>query len=122
MLPTFKEEQKVRIWDHHSPKRFDVVVFQPTEEGEPEYLKRVIGLPGETISYRKGLLYINDRVVPDTFSKETEDFEWSAIQEDVIPTDHYFVLGDNRMVSKDSRSFGVISIKQIKGIVKEEKN
>lgn len=86
------------------------------------YLKRIIGLPGEKIAYRNGVLYINERVITDPFARITDNFEWSMIQKEAIPEGHYFVLGDNRLISKDSRSFGVISEKQIKGIVKEEKD
>lgn len=120
MLPTFHESEVVQVWQHRSPKRFDVVVFQPKEKNEPMYLKRVIGLPGETVSYRNGVLYINEREVADPFGELTEDFDWSMIRSTPIPEGCYFVLGDNRMISKDSRTFGVISQQQIKGIIKEE--
>lgn len=120
MLPTFRESEVVQVWKHRSPQRFDVVVFQPMEESEPMYLKRVIGLPGEQVAYRQGILYINEQPIPDPFADLTEDFEWKLVLAQPIPEDCYFVLGDNRMISKDSRSFGVISEKQIQGIVKEE--
>lgn len=120
MLPTFHESEVVQVWKHRTPQRFDVVVFQPMEENEPMYLKRVIGLPGEQVAYRQGILYINEQPIADSFARLTEDFEWALIQAHPIPEDCYFVLGDNRMISKDSRSFGVISEKQIQGIVKEE--
>ncbi|MEO1772693.1 signal peptidase I [Enterococcus sp. 665A] len=118
MFPTFQENQVVKVSAHHAPKRFEVIVFQPKKEDEPMYLKRVIGLPGERIVYRKHQLYINGKKIKDPFANETEDFDWSSDQLE-IPQGHYFVLGDNREISKDSRSFGLISKKQIKGIIKE---
>ena len=119
MNPTFWEQEIVQVKAHHKPERFDVVVLHPPSDPEELYLKRVIGLPEEQISYRKGRLLVNGKVVHDEFSEQTEDFEWGQIYNQPIPKGYYFVLGDNRMISKDSRSFGLVSEKQILGIVKE---
>ena len=120
MNPTFWEQEVVQVKAHHKPERFDVVVLHPPDDPESLYLKRVIGLPGERISYRRGRLFVNGKAVHDEFSERTEDFEWQQISSQSIPEGYYFVLGDNRMISKDSRIFGLVSEKQILGIVKEE--
>ena len=81
--------------------RFDIVVIKI----EDNYLiKRIIGLPGESIMYEESKLYINGRNIEDKFSKTvTEDFE-----EVKLESDEYFLMGDNRFESQDSRAFGPI--------------
>ncbi|WP_347565215.1 signal peptidase I [Candidatus Enterococcus moelleringii] len=119
MNPTFWEEEVVQVKAHHSPRRFDVVVLHPPNDPEALYLKRVVGLPGERLDYQDGQLFVNGKPVTDEFAEQTEDFVWEQVSTALIPEDHYFVLGDNRAVSMDSRSFGFVSEKQILGIIKE---
>ena len=82
------------------PKRGDIIVFPFPDNPDETYIKRVIGLPGETIEGKDGLVYINGEPL-------TEDYVSSEMEEDfgpyVIPEDSYFVLGDNRYVSLDAR-------------------
>lgn len=119
MNPTFWEQEVVQVKAHHKPERFDVVVLHPPDNPEDLYLKRVIGLPTERIDFQNGCLFVNGRLIEDSFAKQTEDFFWEQIYKQPIPKGYYFVLGDNRMISKDSRIFGLVSEKQILGIVKE---
>ena len=119
MNPTFWEQEVVQVKAHHKPERFDVIVLHPPDDPESLYLKRVIGLPGERIDYQDGKLLVNHKSIYDDFSYETEDFVWEQIASEPIPKGYYFVLGDNRMISKDSRIFGLVLEKQILGIVKE---
>ena len=88
-------------------KRFDIVVVKT----RGEYLiKRIIGLPGEKVSYKDNKLYINDKYIKEDFShKETNDFEV------IVPKGKYYVLGDNRTNSTDSRIIGAIPKKNILG-------
>ena len=91
-------------------KRFDVVVVNKNVEGN-NLIKRVIGLPGETIRYKNNVLYINDEIVEDPYAYGvTNNF-----QEITLGNDEYFVMGDNRAVSLDSRSFGVITKEEMEG-------
>ena len=89
-------------------ERFDIVVIHYRDE---YLIKRVIGLPGETVAYLDNQLYINGKKVAEDFEHEkTSDF--SEIK---VPDDEYFVLGDNRVNSTDSRIIGTISREDIKG-------
>lgn len=119
MNPTFWEQEVVQVKAHRKPKRFDVVVLHPPDNPSDLYLKRVIGLPGERIDYRNGQLFVDHQPIQDTFAEETDSFAWELFSEKPIPSGSYFVLGDNRAVSKDSRIFGLVQEKQIIGIVKE---
>ena len=88
--------------------RYDIVVLDTKEE---ELIKRVYGLPGEKISIEKGNIYINDKKIEDVYAYgETSDYESITLGED-----EYFVLGDNRAVSLDSRRIGPVKKNQIKG-------
>ena len=88
-------------------KRFDIVVV----DGEDEYLiKRVIGLPGETIEYKDNKLYVNGKLVKDKYGKkDTKDFKTK------VPKGSYFVMGDNRDNSLDSRYFGAFKKNKVLG-------
>ena len=94
-------------------ERFDIVVVNSNGE---KIIKRVIGLPGEKVEYRNNKLYINDQEVAENFKhKTTKDFTLEDIKVDVIPKNYYFVVGDNRPNSKDSRIIGLIHKSQIMG-------
>ena len=93
-------------------KRFDIVVVRNSEDGD-KIIKRVIGLPNEVIQYSENRLYINGNLVETDFSLgNTGNFKI------VTEEDEYFVLGDNREVSKDSRVLGNFDKKDILGRVK----
>lgn len=94
-------------------KRFDVVVIKYNNE---RLVKRIIGLPGEQVKYRNNHLYINGKKVEEEFIKEdTENFNITELGYNRIPKDYYFVVGDNRDNSLDSRYIGLIKKDQIKG-------
>ena len=106
-----------------SPKRNDIVTFK--DSNKKRFVKRVIGLPGESIDYLNGYLYINGESYTETFldGTKTSNFMFSDIcnkkdcPDGKIPEDYYLVLGDNRPESQDSRdpSIGLVSKKQIDG-------
>ena len=95
-------------------KRFDIVVIDYSEK---PLIKRVIGLPGEKIEYKDDKLYVNGKYIKEKFERngETLDYSISEIGYDTIPEDMYFVLGDNRINSSDSRSIGLIKKDEIEG-------
>ncbi len=93
--------------------RFDIAVADV--DGE-RLIKRVIGLPGETVEYIDNNLYINGELVVENFKHtDTDDFALSEINHEVIPDNFYFLVGDNRGNSKDSRTIGLIHQSKIIG-------
>lgn len=101
-------------YNSSSIKRFDIVIIK---DGKEEIIKRIIGLPGEHISYKNNKLYVNDKVVEETFDfRDTNDFNLEEICTCLsIPKGKYLVLGDNRPISKDSRVIGLIDEDDILG-------
>lgn len=116
MEPTLHEGQYLliskqthKIWPL---KRGDVVVFQYPRNLKKNYIKRVIGLPGEKVKFRNNQLYINDELVPEPWlSRQTQGTsgEWQ------LGEDEYFVMGDNRNNSSDSRAWGSVNSRLIIG-------
>ncbi len=96
-------------------KRFDVVVIDWNGE---KLVKRVIGLPGEHVEYKDGNLYIDGELVEENFTHgDTDNFKLEEIGYLTIPGDKYFVVGDNRENSTDSRYIGLIDEEDILGSV-----
>lgn len=94
------------------PKRYDIIVF-PFQYSDEFYIKRIIGLPGETVQIdADGVIYINGEVLPEGYGKEVILDPGRAIEPIVLGDDEYFVLGDNRNNSADSRSNMVGNIKR----------
>ncbi len=90
-------------------KRFDIVVIKKNNE---YLIKRIIGCPGEKITYKDNKLYVNEELIEENFlHKKTDDYDL----EEIIPDNYYFVVGDNRIDSLDSRYIGLISKKEILG-------
>ena len=92
------------------PERFDVVIcdYPNTDDGMYR-VKRVIGLPGETIELKKGELYVNGEFVEQNFEMTPNETDFGLF---TVPEGHYFVMGDNRNNSKDSRSEEVGNVKR----------
>ena len=111
MTPTLNDGEILVLNKLSGINRYDIVVVSKSVANE-EIIKRVIGLPGDSIEVNNGILYINDEEVEDIYgSGETNDFK-----KVFLGKDEYWVMGDNRTVSFDSRSFGKISKKDIKGV------
>lgn len=101
-------------YNNNTIKRFDIIVLK---DGDDEIIKRIIGLPGEHISYKNNNLYVDDTVVEQNYTfRDTKDFNLEEICTcSIIPEGKYLVLGDNRPISKDSRQIGLVDIDNIVG-------
>jgi signal peptidase I len=101
------------------PERGDVVVFEPPGSDGEEYIKRIIGLPGEEVSVREGKVYIDGAMLSESYISETLRTSGGGFLNDnataIVPNDNYFVLGDNRIASSDSRMWGFVNIDRITG-------
>jgi signal peptidase I len=97
----------------HQPNYGDIVVFH--ESADQDWIKRVIGRPGDTIQFKNGVLYRNGKVVPEPYIKEKMAPDQSNYGPYHIPQGELFLMGDNRNVSQDSRVIGPVKISQVVG-------
>ncbi|MDZ5470244.1 signal peptidase I [Bacillus sp. 31A1R] len=130
MMPTLQDGNKLVVnklgYQVGELNRFDVIVFHANKE--EDYVKRIIGLPGDKIEYIEDQLYINGEEIAEPFLEKyrdqsldgrlTGDFTLTELTgEETVPEGSLFVLGDNRLGSWDSRHFGFISVEQVVGKV-----
>ncbi|RLC74556.1 MAG: signal peptidase I [Chloroflexi bacterium] len=115
MEPTLHNEQylvisKVTYWVH-PPERGDIIVFQPPNNPDEDYIKRVVGLPGEQVEIRDGAIWVDGDFLEETYIANSTPYSgaWSLGEKE------FFVLGDNRGNSSDSHSWGLLPQKNIIG-------
>lgn len=97
----------------HDPERYDIIVFPFRYEDNTFYIKRIIGLPGETVQIDdEGNILINGEVLPEGYGREVIDNPGRAYEEIQLGDDEYFVMGDNRNNSTDSRDPSVGNIRR----------
>jgi len=124
MHPTFEDGDRLILdrisFNFRDPERFEVIVFEPTNYPKEHFIKRVIGLPGETVQVIDGYFYINgEKLEGDIYGNEVMEYGLRADEPVTLGPDEYFCVGDNRNHSNDSRSVqvGNVSKKQILGRV-----
>jgi signal peptidase I len=117
MEPSLHSDQRLVVekvsYRFHGPQRFDVVILKLPSQGDELLIKRVVGLPGETVEIRDGQVYINGEPLVESFING--DTRPGRNEHVIVPPLHVFVLGDNRNHSNDSRSFGPVPIENIVG-------
>lgn len=97
----------------HDPERYDIIVFRFLGEKDTFYIKRVIGLPGETVQIdEEGKIYVEGEAIDDFYGKEVIENPGRAYEPITLGKDEYFVLGDNRNNSTDSRDPSVANIRR----------
>ena len=102
------------------PKRGDVIIFKSPKNKDIDYIKRIIGLPGDRVRLTSSKFYVNDQLVDETqyLSPTLFTFGGSYLRENqeiVVPQNYYFVVGDNRPHSSDSREFGPVPLEDFIG-------
>src|SRR5699024_4220253 len=141
MDPTLADGQKLIVSKVFQPERFDIITTVEPNDSSKVAVKRLIGLPGDTIEYKNDQLYINGKTYNEPYLKDfkakfvkdrlQEEYSYSSdYQQEAevvsnftpdfsvkVPTGKYFVMGDNRLVSMDSREFGFITKKLMRGEV-----
>lgn len=95
------------------PKRGDIIVFKPNgNENARSYIKRIIGLPGETVQIKDGKIYIDGKILEEDYETTAIEDAGTAAEEIDLGGDEYFVLGDNRKNSEDSRMADIGNVKR----------
>jgi len=116
MEPNLHTDQRLVVekvsYRLHSPHRGDVVVIRMPEHGPELLIKRIIGLPGETIEVRSGVVYINGQPLEEDYLVRKTA---GAYGPTTVPEGYVFVMGDNRGASNDSRIFGPVSLDRVVG-------
>ena len=121
MLPSLESRQyvlaRIARKGQAAPERGRIVLLRnPLERGR-NLAKRVVGLPGETVSLDKGVTYVDGRILPEPYLKGARTAAATRLTEWVMGDDEYFVMGDNRADSLDSRTFGPVHRSLIRGLI-----
>ena len=104
-----------------TPERGDIIVFKYPKDEKRDFIKRVIGIPGDLLEVRHQKIFINGKPYEDSHARHTEKPSESALvpRDDfgpvLVPDDHLFMMGDNRENSQDSRYWGFLDVKKVRG-------
>lgn len=118
MLPTIQEQDRVLVdklvFKWTGLHRDDIIVFLPPPKAhsKEDFIKRIIGLPGETLAIKNGKVYINGTALKEPFELQPPDYSYGPV---TIPANSYFVMGDNRNNSDDSHAWGFLPKQNIIG-------
>ena len=118
MAPLLSDQERIFInkfvYRFEPIQRGDVVVFWYPLDHSKSFIKRVVGLPGEAVEIRQGAVYVNGKIVPEPYvPPQYEDLsDFGPVR---VPKDNYFVMGDHRISSNDSRVFGPVASRFIYG-------
>jgi signal peptidase I len=118
MMPTLEDQERVFInkfvYRLEAIERGDVVVFRYPRDTSKSYIKRVIAVAGDRVKIEDGLVYVNDRQITEVYVPQMYE-DVRSYPEIVVPPHSYFVMGDHRNLSNDSRDFGPVDERYIYG-------
>lgn len=118
MIPTLEPGDRVlvlKFWyslPKVSPKRGQIAVFKYPVDPRRDFVKRIIGLPGDTVAIKQGMLYVNGSAIFEPYVKNTDTYNMDEI---IVPDKSYFCLGDNRPNSQDGRFWGFVPSNFLRG-------
>ncbi|MDR1481723.1 MAG: signal peptidase I [Synergistaceae bacterium] len=118
MIPALEPGDRVlvlKFWYHLpkiEPKRGQIIVFKYPVDPQRDFVKRLIGLPGDTVEIREGRVFINSREIAEPYVQHPDNFSMAP---KVVPDNSYFCLGDNRANSQDSRFWGFVRDDFVRG-------
>ena len=110
-LPFLKSSGDERFL-FHPPRRGEVIVFKPPLDDDREYIKRIIAVPGDTVEIKEGKVYLNGEPLDEPYIKQAIKYTMPPMR---VPSERYFVLGDNRNNSSDSHVWGTVPLDNIIG-------
>lgn len=117
MEPTFHQGQRLLVnkleYSFHDPERGSVIIFHPANPNEEVYIKRIIGMPGDTVEIKNGVVYVNGKPLNEPYAV-TPSYTYAL---HTVPPGNYFVLGDNRNNSNDSHYGWLVPREDIVGRV-----
>jgi len=121
MAPNYLDGQecislKIIYW-FSQPKRGDVVIYTSLKNPNMDYIGRIIALPGERITIKDSKVYINDQILSESYMSPNTDTLPGSFNDFIVDSNSYFIMGDNRSHSDDSRQNGAVNYKNIKSKV-----
>jgi signal peptidase I len=125
MFPTFKNKEYIltnRIGlRFESPSKGDIIVFKAPTDSDKDFIKRVIGVAGDSVMLKEGFVYVNNEKQDESsyLGSDLRTYGGSFLKEGepvIVPQDHYLVMGDNRPYSSDSREWGFLDKNNIEGL------
>ena len=105
-------ESPTRVFPFGEPQRGDIIVFMYPVDPSRDFIKRVIGLPGDRVAIEQGTVYVNGQPLHEPYLRTVPQYD---LPEQIVPPDQYFVLGDNRNSSSDSHVWGMVPKENIVG-------
>jgi signal peptidase I len=116
MQPSFYQGERViatkLAYKLHEPERGDVIIFRPPEGMDEDLIKRIIGLPGDIVEVKDGVVYVNNEPLDEPYIKNPPSYNYTT---EIVPEGQYWVLGDNRNNSNDSHTGWTVPREDIVG-------
>ena len=112
LLPFVDVEDDQSLFPFHPPQRGDVIIFRFPRDESRDFVKRVVGIPGDTVEITRGQPLVNGQPLDEPYIKHRDSRTLSPV---VVPSGHYYVLGDNRRSSDDSRNWGTVPLENVIG-------